>query len=600
MFSCERNVAFAGLFLVAACALLSADAVVDRAFDDDQNDFEYYWYYYDDNAGVGPNDRPQIDSTLRPSVINVEYTERPRYAFGDSTDTWLVKQYTFHTDEHLSRRCATMPFTFGEPWEADYCSSGKSCAMPFVGIGTMLTREGAGIDLRGVRTIHFFAKSRVNELNEVRVKLETLDIFEYSDKPGPQLQGDEFGYYGYTFSLLPGDWQEFNIPFEDLDIPSWAADFDFDTTQCTKLAWEIKGDGEITGDTVDIADISFIGEFVYVSRRIWNHQESAFPDREYVFSTFETPPYNKSGLDTWWYAYNDGEIGGTSAVSEQFAYKDTATGRLSIEFQEGYGSDGVGRSAALEYEIGPPIPKDTISILGFVGIGCNLYDSVAVTYWDADSAGATSVFFEYYTDAGAKHVTMELSDINDVGDADNPERKELRGPGIVHFRNFPATGGVWRKVLIPFDSLVTYDEWEGYNPIPLDKKHLAKIQWKVQGGQGTSGLYAIDNIYFPNAKFGVGVNTPRATNARRRGFRAVCASGRVRVVWNGRAKPADGKVRLINTRGTVVAAASIDARTNAATISTEKLSAGMYFVSFSGIDLDGASVTLRSAVTVIR
>ena len=92
---------------------------------------------------------------------------------------------------------------------------------------------------------------------------------------------------------------------------------------------------------------------------------------------------------------------------------------------------------------------------------------------------------------------MELRDINDVGDADNPNRKELRGPGIVYFRNLPATGGVWRKVLIPFDSLVIHDEWEGYNPIPLDKNNLAKIQWKVQGGQGTSGLYAIDNIYFP-------------------------------------------------------------------------------------------------------
>ena len=128
MYFPKGNRAAVWCYILAAVGLLSADAVVDATFDDDQNDFDYYWYYYDDNAGVGPDDRPQIDSSLQPSVINVKYTERPRYAFGDSNDTWLVKEYVFETTEHKSKKCATMPFTFGEPWEAGYCTGGKACA----------------------------------------------------------------------------------------------------------------------------------------------------------------------------------------------------------------------------------------------------------------------------------------------------------------------------------------------------------------------------------------------------------------------------------------------------------------------------------------
>jgi hypothetical protein len=594
--------ALAGLTTILAASFLFADAVVDADFDDNQNDFEYYWYYYDDNAGVGPNDRPQLFPELTPTIVNVDYTEKDRggYDGTDASDTWQVKQYTFTTTEHLAKKCGTMPFTFGDPWEADYCATGKACAMPFVGIGTMLTKEKGSIDLTGVESIHFYAKSRVNELNEVTVKIETLDINEYAFKPGDQMEGDEFGYYGYVISVAPGDWQEFTIDVASLDLPgSWAHDFDFDITQCTKLAWEIKGDGEITVDTFDIAEVSFLGDYVFVSPSMWIAEEATYPDPTYVFSTFETAPYNQSGLGTYWYAYNDAEVNGTSWVAEEFAYKDTITNRLYIEFMEGYGSDGVGRSAALEYELGPPIPKDTISILGFVGIGCNLYDSVKVEYWDAAAAGATSVFFEYYTDAGAKFVTLELSDINDVGDADNPERKDTRGSGIVYYRNFPATNGVWRKVMIPFDSLVTHDTWEGYTHIDLDKANLAKIQWKVTGAEGTSGLYAIDNIYFPNATFGVGVDAPEAVKAVPAGFRAVYNNGRVRVNWDGAAKLANGRVNLINTRGAVVATSAMG-KSGRVNLATERLAAGLYFASLSGVDADGKAVTSRAAINIIR
>jgi hypothetical protein len=333
---------------------------------------------------------------------------------------------------------------------------------------------------------------------------------------------------------------------------------------------------------------------------MWIREESDYPAGSFLFSNFESVPYDQSGLNTSWYVFDDRGYGGNSTVSDNFAEFDSTSGLWNIRFIDSIGApDFTGRSVALEYDLGPPIPKDTISILGFVGIGCNLYDSAKVEYWDATAAGATSVFFEYFTDAGAKFVTLELSDINDVGDADNPDRKDSRGSGIVYYRNFPATNGVWRKVMIPFDSLLTHDTWEGYTHIDLDKANLGRIQWKVAGAEGTSGFYAIDNIYFPNATFGVCVNAPEAVKAVPAGFRAVYNNGRVRVTWDGAVKLTSGRVSLINTRGAVVAT-SVMGKSGSANLVTERLAAGLYFASLSGVDADGKAVTSRAEINIVR
>ncbi|MBN1307542.1 MAG: hypothetical protein JXA18_06475 [Chitinispirillaceae bacterium] len=601
----QLKTSLTALIVTGTVSWLFADAVVDQLFDDNQNEFEYYWYYYDDNSGWGPNDRPELFPELTPSVINVPSTEANREAMGDATDTYKVKKYTFQTVENLSKKCATMPFTFGDPWAASYCTGGKNCAVPFVGIGAMLTREKGAIDLTGVTGIHFFIKSRVNTLNEVSVRLQTLDIDEYSLKNTADYQGDEFGYYGYTFSVETGDWQEVTVAVpEDLVIPAWAnKDFTFDITKCTKLSWEIKGttDSSITHDTLDIADVYFTGTYTFVSPTMWIKEEAG-PPASGLFSTFDSAPYNQGPprLRHYWYAYNDAEIGGTSTVSEAFAVRDETTGRLDIQFQPGTGSDGAGQGAALEYTLGTPVMKDdTIPILGFVGIGINLYDSSKVKYFNADSASVNSIYFEYFTTGGAKKVTFELSDMNDVGDATNPARRDSRGSGIVYYRNFPATNDVWRRVLIPFDSLIVHDDWQGYTAIPLDKTKLAKAQWKVQGGEGTQGLYAIDNIYMPSGDFGVPVVTPAAKPRHASAFNASYTGGAIRVNWDGAAGLSRGKLRLINPRGMVVSSANA-ARGGAATLPSALLPAGIYFVRLSGTDAAGKAVAEQAPITIVK
>ena len=599
---------FAGVIAVLLFPLTSrlfADQVIDNTFDDDQNELEYYWYYSDDNAGVGPNDRPQLFPELRPSVINVPYDSVERHAFDDMNDTWIIRKYKFQTTTSMGKPCATMPFTFGDPWEASYCAPGKQCAMPFVGIGTQLIYDGGGMDIRGATALHFKIKSRVNTLNAVSVRIQTLDIDLYAEKPGSQMNGDEFGYYQYTFAVEPGDWQEMVVPLADLTLPgSWAYDFAFDTSICTKISWEIKGDGTITGDTVDITDVVLEGNWSHVSPSVWMNVETASPTAGF-FSNFDMEPFNQGPpeLDYFWYAYDDADIGGNSTVTPLYATRNAATGKLDLNLMEQTGSDGIGRAAALEYVLGDPVTRDSTSIRGFVGIGINLYDSIQGTYWNADAASANAVYFEYLTDAGAKYLTFELSDSNDVSDALHPARNNRRGSGIVYYRNFPPTGGVWSNVLVPFDSLVVHDTWEGYTAIPLDKKALAKAQWKVQGAQGTSGLFAIDRIFFPDGDYGKieSVDMHRHSGVRTTSFNAFYDRNGIRVNWDVPVDLAHGSLRLVNIRGITVTCTEIPARTGGTVaLTTGKLPSGRYLVRLDGTDRAGNAVGIQSAVTVVR
>lgn len=612
--------AIGGMLIAGLTSFLFADAVVDKAFDDNQNEFEYYWYYYDDNAGIGADDRPQIDPNGTPSIIDVEYKEKPRAWKGDASDTWKVKDYKFVTGEHKSKKCAIVPYKLGDPWKASYCGS-KICAMPYVGIGTMLTKDSSSIDLTGVENLYFYVKSAKKTLNMV-VKVEILSINKLSTdhKIGDTYENGEFGYHEFSFTAEPGDWTLVEAPISSFKLPTWAKtplskkgikeSLTEHLNEATKLAWELKvGDEEeaelVKEDTIFIADVYFTGSYTFVSPTVWNKYENSLPSSPMgAFATFEKSPRNASPLGTYWYAYNDAEIGGNSSVDPDYATQDEETKRLTINFKPGTGSGGT-YGAALMYELGDPVKKnDSITILGFVGIGCNLYDSVSATYFDATEKNVNSIYFEYFTDGDVKYVTFELSDINDVGDAQNPDRRDSRGSGIVYYRNFlPTTGGEWKKVLIPFDSLVVHSDWQGYNHIPLDKKNLAKIQWKVQGPKGMMGAFAIDNICFPGweelGDVGV-IRGRRSVTDANKGLYAIVKNGMVNVKWNTPLTITSGRISFVNSLGAVVDGINISNNNGIADFKASNLGTGLYFVRLSGKDAAGKSVIMQMPVSIVK
>ncbi|HLV30674.1 MAG TPA: T9SS type A sorting domain-containing protein [Chitinispirillaceae bacterium] len=587
--------------LTASSMFAQEVTVLDATFDDNANNLEGYWYYYDDSAGVSLNDRPQSDPDSKPSTVDVPFTWEPRNAYdGDPADK---KGYEFQTDVSFSKPCATMPFTLSEPWEAQ---DGGWDMDPFVGIGTGLCRDGESIDLTGVTAIKFKAKMRVNDDVGIKFKVQTKDIEDYTKKKPDEFEYDEFGYWGYDISVSSGDWQQFEIEIDEeggqLICPSWAADFAFDITNCTKLAWDVLYTEDLTVDTLDIAELELVGVKIYPPS-VWTKVETGAPAKG-LFSTFEGRYPSETPLRTYWYAYNDAEIGGQSTVSETYAVQNEETKRLTLNFVEASGSDGVGKAAALEYTIGPMVEEvrdgKTVNIQGFVGIGCNLYDSSASEYYDCGDS-VTAIYFEYFT-YGDEKVTFEISDINDVSDANEPDRGNSRGDGIVHFRTLLGTEGQWTKVMIPLNDLYINSHWEGYNEIPFDINNLAKIQWKVQASEGSEGIFAIDNITLVGGNFGLDESSVKnnMSKAAQSSFKTVYSNGKINISFNN-SELSNGKISLINTKGAVVKSLPVsNAKSLSTTLSTDNISNGMYIVRFNAKGLNGKSIVRQSKINIVK
>ncbi len=582
-------------FVLSLSSLLFADAVFDGEFENDQNEFGYYWYYYDDNAGVGENDRPQVKTPGTSSVIDVEYKDSVRHAFGDDNDIYVIKSYKFTRGNEGDQSFATMPFTLGSTWQAKY-----GVAQPYVGIGSMLCKNGSKLDLTGATSVKFKIRSHVNDLT-IRFKIQTKEIDDISEVKGDLLTGDEFGYYGAPVTISTS-WEEKEIKISDLELPgTWAREIPFNIKSATKLAWEVSKDANPTAvkDTLDIDNITFVG-YTFIDPTFWykfeNASDSKIPSNP-EFATFDKAPYNETPMKMYWYAYNDADIEGNSKITAG-AIEDPESKRLSLEIKEKTGSDGEGQGALIEYQIGAPVIQGANSVEGFVGIGVNTYDSARSKYWNFKATGYNSIYFHYVTDGDAKMVTLEVSDINDVGDAENPERKDSRGPGVVYYRNLPPTNGEWKAVEIPLDSLVYHDDWTGSKFIAFDQENLAKLQWKVQGKEGLSGKFAIDNVFF--TKYTDAVIRPLISN-HYSPFQIKYVNGRVHAVLDNNTCIANGKVSLCNAIGRLIMTNTIkNTSTFSINLSADKFTPGLYFIKLQGVNTNGKAVNLQSPIHIVK
>ncbi|MBN1604779.1 MAG: T9SS type A sorting domain-containing protein [Chitinispirillaceae bacterium] len=608
LFKTKTVIAGISSVLVASAAIF-ADAVVDKALDDNQNDFEYYWYYFDDNAGMGNNDRPQAAPETQASVINVEATEKNREFKGDKNDTYKVKEYKFTRKTEGSNSYAIMPFTFGEVFETP-----EGWDMnPFVGVGTMLAADGDYIDLTGVEKVKFKIRSAGKDLT-VRFKVQTYEIDSISNGNADELEAEDnnpFGYYGkWDITATAGEsFTEVEVAISggtngqgDLTAPAWAKKaLDYNLKRATKLAWEVnfEDNSTVESDTLFIDDIEFIGDYTFVSPFLWTKTASmTVPSGAAQFATFDKKPFNQTPLPmpltNYWYAYDDGAIKG-NAVVDGGAIKNEKTGLLDLDFQDGSGSDETGKAMLLQFTLGKPIQKETIEIKSFVGFGCNVYDSSTNKYWDGVASKVDKIYFQYATDGDVPYITFEVSDTFEVADEQHPDRKDGRGDGVVWFRNFPATAGKWVAVEFPLDSLKLHKDWEGAKNVPLVKTHLAKLQWKVQGAESKSGTFAVDNVYFPGAEWeGVPV-VRKNTVMQKAAFTAVNMNGNINVTV-GKVLT-NGTVSLFSSNGTRIATKPVGFKT---TFSAKTLPAGMYLVKISAVDAHGKAVSMQSPVTLVK
>ncbi len=581
-------------------SLFAGNLLLDDFSDgDNANNLEQYWYYYDDNRLTGPDDRPLASPGSRQSDITVPYSLMYREAAGNKADTFRIRNYSFCVKEQSGNKYGAMPFLLGEKWKVSW-----GYAYPYVGMVTMLAVDGRSIDLTGATRVSFKMRSHANQLT-VGFQFRTLDIARDSS----------FAYFGRVIAVDTA-WAQFHIAIpQDLMQPGWTAaaqaKFALDVNHATELAWEVHGENNpmIASDTVDIDDIVIEGDFS-------SPPPNPPPTRPATaaFCAFETVPRNITPLGTYWYAFDDHDYQGNSNITRG-AHKDTSTGLYTLVWITGSGFGNCGYGPAIDLLLGKALRKaaaagDTITLPGFAGTGFNTYDSALAIYFNAKTGkigpngsavmanDKNSIYFEYVADGDFKFLTLEIRDIYDVPDKNNPDRKDSRGPGNVWHYDLPKSLA-WRSVEIPFDSLVIDSTRKDYVPIPFDKTKLAKVLFKAHGAQGNEGIIQIDNVYFPGIRcFGCTPAKRAPVHAvRESAFRAAYRDGCIRIDLNPACDIISGVIELIDLNGRVIKTGRISGSPDyILKISENCAGKGLYFVRVSGWGRDGKTISRQAPV----
>jgi hypothetical protein len=593
--------------VLTALMLLSPSLFAQKLLVDDfssgtnQNYLEEYWYYYDDNRGTKIDDRPLAAPRSRQSIINAPYSLVNREASGNKADTFKIRNYAFCVKEQNGNKYGAMPFTFGEKWKASW-----GYAEPYVRMGTMLAPDRKFINLYGATAVKFKLRSHVNDLT-INFILQTMDIAKDSS----------LAYYQTVVVIPKGSWIDFTVSIADLAQPAWATSAQtkssLDIQEATNFAWEVAGTNNpgITSDTVDIDDIVIEGVSLI------SHPPNPPPSRPTTaaFCTFETIQHNETPLHTFWHAFDDLEYQGNSTITRG-AYKNPSNGLYNLDWVlgSGFGDDGYG--PWIEFSLGKTLKHaaatgDSVPLQGFSGMGCDVYDSAGAIYLNAETgkfgsmggtSGFNSVYFEYIADGEFKNLTIEIRDIYDVPDKNNPDRKDSRGLGNVWHYDLPKSS-TWRSAEVSLGSLVIDSIRKDYVPIPLDKTKLAKILFKARGSEGTAGIIQVDNIYFPGMScFGcTGMRQTQLPITHATAMGAFYKDGSIHIKGGPGGMFVKGTISLVDARGKVVLTQRCTSAADfAMNMSGRNVPNGLYFVKANGMGGDGKPVSFLSAITLAK
>jgi hypothetical protein len=554
--------------------------IVDSTFDDNQNDFEYYWDYYDDNSRVGKNDRPQVTNPGTPTVINVNSMVIPREAFGDQSDSYKIRMYTFTTGQENGNRFATMPFTYGSPWKT---SLGQ--AQPYVGIFTRLVKPGSSIDLSNMSGIQFKVRSHTNNLI-LRFKLQTFEIDSISNVPGSNLIGDEFGYYEDSVLTRAGVWSTVTILPKSLKLPGqWARDIPLNLKRCTQLTWEISNiDNEnVTIDTFDIDDVIIRGTALPCNQ-VWNSYESIdmLPSTG-LYLNFEPGTLSPVQQNLQWYGFIDKRNRGEKVTITNGTLLDTVNGLFEIPVFDTITGNDTGHVLKVSFNYdtttGPNIHYTS------AGLELDMRRSAQSSYWNASSAGASKIYFHYKADEITKYRVFEVfDDYDSITPVNHSTRINIDGTAARWRCLFPGGDGLWKAVQMPLDSLTICNDWVSGDPEPLHKSKIAKFRWQAVASAG-AGSFSIDNIYFPGANLSQ-TNTVLSSSKTivhqfKKHLSVVYQKGSI--ILNGlKGESYSNKLYAVhNSRGQKILHGLIGEQSN---IPVRYLPTGMYIISISGHD----------------
>lgn len=554
------SLAVAGAMGVFAAAGDSA-VISDLESGTNENNFQAYWYLYDDCNDGGTSSITNAAEVSPDICGDGKYEFLPTSGEGNSLGT--------------SGFGAKVVYQFGdvEPSCGAGCTYGQ-----MVGMGTQLAKEGQVYDLTGATKITYWAKA--TEAMTVRVEVCQSTVTNFA--------------YHRTTHTLTTSWEQYDIILQEglgIDQPDWnEVPVAFDPSKIEKLQWQMSADegcpasGTVWLDDIVVHGITWKSPDLIADDQLRTAGTAASLTGE-MLSDMNDKPYNRNALGYYWYCYNDAEGRSVTVPGEEFseiidgAVTDTVDPTKPIIVIDGNGYDNT-NGAYINFQLGPTYTENGTTIKPFVGVGTRLSDNLGTTFFDAEAAGATGLYFDYMTSGGVDMVRLEVK-------AD----QVFPNAGIVHYILLPATDGQWQGVLVPWTALKLPD-WEEVNQLPpsmkaLKTSALEQIQWAYQGNAGTTGALSVDNVFLVGASIAVREGPVLFT---RKGMSVRLNEGSL--IVNGLSRGTT--VQLLDLFGRV--RRYMTAEGTAASLQTADLSAGRYILTVSG----NANGGIRTPLTLTK
>ncbi|MBN1577776.1 MAG: CIA30 family protein [Chitinispirillaceae bacterium] len=313
-----------------------------------------------------------------------------------------------------------------------------------------------------------------------------------------------------------------------------------------------------------------------------------------------------SKFKTPWYLFDDSDKAGAGnsvfTGGVQLNPEDsTAMIQINVGGKEGFDST---QGLKVSFKLGNPIRDGEEITQPFVGIGCMLSNSdeylsgADTSLKTADLSEATGIYFDYKTVATNdkfRHFEFELYDTDSLPEG-NSFHKEI-----------PATGGVWRGVIIPFADLdppVDFDSLTA-DQRSLDRKKIDRIQFRFQNIKGTGIDVYLDNIKFAGnvcAPYGCDENVVSPVNYKHTSVTfQMCTNGLKVTLKSLPGGTHNGYVELIGINGVVIAREKIHTSDSySLLIKTDRLSAGVYIIRVNTRYGEGKIYSFTDRISVLN
>ncbi len=424
---------------------------------------------------------------------------------------------------------------------------------PYIGVGTYLDFDKAGVDISEASGIKFWYKGGSDDMV---VRIETADIAATERK----------AYYRVSLPKTTS-WTEYSANWDEFTQPAWSGvtPMDLDLSQVVKISFQVKGNrnatsvenGSLLLDDVALPGLTALegndpGTGDPGTGDPGTGDPGTNPDGISILDDFEDMD-NRSLVGGIWYDFNDSTNGGASSATADFTAQGKDGKGVSLPFTLDQG----------DYAYDP-----------FVGL-CVYMSSDKAAF---DISNSTGITFWYKGGRDGTVLRIETASVAQT------EKKAYHRVSIPYSSS-------WTEMTIQWDEF-SQPAWSGVTPENLELTQVLKLSWQIRGDRNASGSES-GELLLDEVGFVGDVDLPVATSPR-----AVASVSKLGYELRGRMLVVTGAAnptcKLYDSRGRQCSVPRLVSSGSTATFQIQAgLPAGMYVARIKSSEGRHTSLRLR-------